>query len=107
MVSLLDDRRDGPRPEVLHQHVTGELRSLERAVDVLNGHDVVSLQHEYGIYGGSDGVEILDLLTRLEVPTIVTLHTVLDEPTRDPEGDPRNDRRPRRSDGGHERDRPA
>lgn len=82
VVSLLDDRRDEPRPEVLHQHVNGEHTSLERAVDVLNGHDVVSLQHEYGIYGGSDGVEILDLLTRLEIPTIVTLHTVLHEPTR-------------------------
>jgi len=41
----------------------------------------VSLQHEFGIYGGRDGVEVLDLMSRLEMPMVVTLHTVLSEPT--------------------------
>ena len=81
VVSLADGRLDQPRPEVLVQHVNGDHRSLERAADALNDHEVVSLQHEYGIYGGSDGSEILDLIGHLEVPTIVTLHTVLDKPT--------------------------
>jgi glycosyltransferase involved in cell wall biosynthesis len=43
--------------------------------------DVVSLQHEYGIFGGEAGGNIMDLLSRLEVPVVTTLHTVLANPT--------------------------
>ena len=39
--------------------------------------DVVSLQHEYGIFGGEAGGNIIDLLSRLEMPVVTTLHTVL------------------------------
>jgi hypothetical protein len=38
------------------------------------------LQHEYGIYGGQHGVYILTLLNKLNVPVIVTLHTILKDP---------------------------
>jgi glycosyltransferase involved in cell wall biosynthesis len=43
--------------------------------------DVVSLQHEYGIFGGQAGSNIIELLSRLEMPIVTTLHTVLSEPT--------------------------
>ena len=43
--------------------------------------DVVSLQHEYGIFGGEAGGNIIDLLSRLEMPVVTTLHTVLAKPT--------------------------
>src|ERR1700686_4453511 len=43
--------------------------------------DVVSLQHEYGIFGGEAGGNIIDLLSRLEMPVITTLHTVLADAT--------------------------
>ncbi len=43
--------------------------------------DVVSLQHEYGISGGAAGGNILELLTRLDMPIVTTLHTVLPEPS--------------------------
>ena len=43
--------------------------------------DAVSLQHEFGIFGGEAGGHILALLERLTVPFTVTLHTVLAEPT--------------------------
>jgi len=43
--------------------------------------DVVCVQHEYGIYGGWDGVYILSLISSLSVPVIVVLHTVLKNPT--------------------------
>lgn len=66
-----------PHPEVSFQHLNGDRTSLVEAADVLNQHDVALFQHEYGIYGGPDGVEILDLMERVEVPSIVTLHTVL------------------------------
>ncbi|MDD4178999.1 MAG: glycosyltransferase [Candidatus Margulisbacteria bacterium] len=43
--------------------------------------DVVCVQHEYGIYGGWDGVYILSLIASLSVPVVVVLHTVLKTPT--------------------------
>ncbi len=57
--------------------------SYRRAADFLNlsQADVVSVQHEFGIYGGSAGSHVLTLLRELDVPVVSTLHTVLDEPT--------------------------
>ncbi|MBA3348608.1 MAG: glycosyltransferase, partial [Actinobacteria bacterium] len=43
--------------------------------------DVVLLQHEYGIFGGVDGDYVLSLVEELSQPLVVTLHTVLSEPT--------------------------
>lgn len=43
--------------------------------------DIVSVQHEYGIYGGPDGEYILDFLEALEKPAVATLHTVLQNPS--------------------------
>jgi len=43
--------------------------------------DVVSLQHEYGIFGGEAGEHITELLQRLTMPIVTTLHTVLATPT--------------------------
>ncbi len=39
------------------------------------------MQHEFGIYGGLNGIHILQLLKRLRIPVITTLHTVIDNPT--------------------------
>src|SRR6476620_1307837 len=44
--------------------------------------DVVLLQHEYGIFGGNDGEYVLSFTGNLAKPLVVTLHTVLSEPTR-------------------------
>jgi glycosyltransferase involved in cell wall biosynthesis len=43
--------------------------------------DVVLLQHEYGIFGGGDGEYVLSFAQELAQPLVVTLHTVLSEPT--------------------------
>jgi glycosyltransferase involved in cell wall biosynthesis len=43
--------------------------------------DVLSVQHEFGIYGGPDGEYILDLLEALDIPSVATLHTVLEQPS--------------------------
>jgi glycosyltransferase involved in cell wall biosynthesis len=43
--------------------------------------DVACVQHEYGIYGGWDGIYILSLVSSLSVPVVVVLHTVLKTPT--------------------------
>ncbi|MFN2128632.1 MAG: glycosyltransferase, partial [Anaerolineales bacterium] len=49
----------------------------------LSGADLCILEHEFGIIGGNNGVYILPLLHRLEVPLIVTLHTILKTPSYD------------------------
>jgi len=55
----------------------------QRAADFINHSpaDAVSIQHEYGIFGGEDGNYINYLLAGLKKPAITTLHTVLEEPT--------------------------
>jgi glycosyltransferase involved in cell wall biosynthesis len=45
------------------------------------GVDVVSIQHEYGIWGGRDGEAVLAFVDALRVPAVTTLHTVLRQPT--------------------------
>jgi len=47
----------------------------------ISGADLCILEHEFGIFGGQNGVYILPLLHRLEVPLIVTLHTILKAPS--------------------------
>jgi len=42
--------------------------------------DLVSVQHEFGLFGGDGGSYLSLLLNRLNVPVITTLHTVLDDP---------------------------
>ncbi len=46
-----------------------------------NNFDAVIVQHEFGIYGGKDGIHLIQLLKRLRIPIITTLHTILDDPT--------------------------
>ena len=76
---------EAPQPragrELVTDIVAGDPLTAARSVDRLNSCDVVIVQHEFGIYGGPDGDEVLALLAGLTVPTIVVLHTVLTEPT--------------------------
>ena len=62
-----------------------ELASYRQAADFLNfsNIDLVCLQHEYGIFGGPAGAHILELLRRLHMPLVTTLHTVLRDPNPD------------------------
>ncbi len=59
-----------------------DLRSYTTAADFLNINniDLVCVQHEYGIYGGSAGSHLLALLRELRMPVVTTLHTILDAP---------------------------
>lgn len=82
VVRLVETPQPRPAPEVVAQVVTGDRAGLHRGVASLNECDVAIIQHEYGVYGGRDGDEILALLDGLCVPSIVVLHTVLVEPTR-------------------------
>ena len=61
-----------------------KIEDYAHAADVLNRdrYDVVSLQHEFGIFGGEAGEHVLMLLNRLTMPVVTTLHTVLSQPSR-------------------------
>jgi glycosyltransferase involved in cell wall biosynthesis len=71
-------------PEVRHRirrDVQADYVAVARALNV-SGVDVVSIQHEYGIWGGDDGAYVLDFVRALRIPAVATLHTVLRHPTR-------------------------
>lgn len=72
-------------PEVRFEITEQDLKSYQRAADFLNFSDaeVVCVQHEFGIYGGTAGSHILALLRRLRIPVVCQLHTVLQQPNRD------------------------
>lgn len=71
--------------EVRFELFEQDLDSYRRAADYLNfsNADVVSLQHEYGIFGGRAGSHVLGLLRDLRIPVVTTLHTILAQPSRD------------------------
>lgn len=56
--------------------------SYRRAAEAINasGADIVWLQHEFGIFGGSAGDLVFELLDRVAAPIVITLHTVLAAP---------------------------
>jgi glycosyltransferase involved in cell wall biosynthesis len=68
-------------PPVVGEIVNGDVESVRRGAGLLARCDTVVIQHEYGIYGGSDGSEVLDLLDALTVPALTVLHTVPQWPT--------------------------
>jgi glycosyltransferase involved in cell wall biosynthesis len=71
---------DRKAPRVVHTWPTDRPGGWVAAANALNRFDVAVVQHEYGIYPGDAGEEVLPLLRRLKVPTIVVLHTVLSNP---------------------------
>ena len=79
VVRIGDGARCGD-PKVVGELVDGSA-SAAAAADLLNACDVAIVQHEYGVYGGADGDEVLEVLGALRIPTIVIAHTVLCEPT--------------------------
>ena len=66
---------------VIGELVNGSPASVAASAELLNQYDVAVIQHEYGIFGGVDGDEVLDILEGLRVPSIVIAHTILSNPT--------------------------
>lgn len=84
VVALNDYEQSYPYPEEVKLIIQQEQQAdyLEAANFInLSGADLCILQHEFGIFGGQNGVYILPLLHRLEVPLMVTLHTILKTPS--------------------------
>ncbi len=59
----------------------GSARSVAATSELLNHSDIAVIQHEYGIYGGADGDEVVEIISGLDVPCIVVAHTVLTHPS--------------------------
>jgi glycosyltransferase involved in cell wall biosynthesis len=83
LVAVLSEPSSPQRRGVLAtiaQSVRGDYIRTARMLGRLDI-DVVLLQHEYGIFGGRDGEYVLSFARELAQPLVVTLHTVLSEPT--------------------------
>src|SRR4030081_2186011 len=84
IVAMTDHGRAYDYPlSVALQIKNDNIEEYSRAANFLNAgrFDVVCLQHEFGIFGGEAGSHILELLSRLSMSVVTTLHTVLAEPT--------------------------
>jgi glycosyltransferase involved in cell wall biosynthesis len=81
VVRVVDSPETHDGNEVVGHLINGSAESAAGAVKVLNDYDAVIVQHEYGIFGGPDGCDVLDVIDALTVPVIVVLHTVLLAPT--------------------------
>src|SRR5687768_9826239 len=84
VVAMNDHEQTYDYPEEVKLIIRQEhQRDYVKAAKFINhsGADLCVLEHEFGIFGGHHGVYILPLLHRLEIPLIVTLHTVLKTPS--------------------------
>jgi glycosyltransferase involved in cell wall biosynthesis len=84
IVAMTDHGHVYDYPSIVRLQVNDDrIEDYIHAAGVLNAgrFEVVSLQHEFGIFGGEAGGHIMALLSRLTMPIVTTLHTVLSEPT--------------------------
>ena len=83
IVAMTDHGQAYDYPPIVRLQINDQkLEDYARAADFLNAErfDVVCLQHEFGIFGGEAGNHVTALLSRLTMPIVTTLHTVLAEP---------------------------
>jgi glycosyltransferase involved in cell wall biosynthesis len=74
--------RDYPA-SVVGQLIQDDRASYRAIAEFVNEHacDALNIQHEYGLFGGENGEWIVDLIALVRKPVIVSLHTVLPEPS--------------------------
>ncbi len=85
-VAMNDTGRSHHYPDSVRFEIEeDEVAGYRRAGQFLNANqvDLVSLQHEYGIFGGKAGQHVLTLLQELRMPVVTTLHTILTKPSKD------------------------
>ncbi|MFH1709506.1 MAG: glycosyltransferase family 4 protein [bacterium] len=83
-VAMNDDGKEYDYPkEVLLSIDQNSQKDYLEAANFINTSNaqVACLQHEFGIFGGRDGIYILSLLSKLNIPLVTTLHTVLQSPS--------------------------
>lgn len=80
-VVRIGDGSPGTDSRVIGELTNGSSASVAETAELLNRGDVAVVQHEYGLYGGADGDEVIDIIAGLRVPSIVVAHTILKDPT--------------------------
>jgi glycosyltransferase involved in cell wall biosynthesis len=83
-VIAMSDKPGYAYPDIVRREISQQdATAYKRAADFLNegSYDVLSVQHEYGIFGGDSGRLLLGLLREVRMPVVTTLHTVLKEPS--------------------------
>jgi glycosyltransferase involved in cell wall biosynthesis len=80
VVRVVDTPTRSTSPDVV-AHLDRKPGGAQRAAAALNAFDVAIVQHEYGIYGGDDGDDVVAVLDAVRIPIIVVAHTVLATPT--------------------------
>ena len=84
VVAMTDPGGTHDYPSAVRYQVRDDaIADYVRTAELLNhaGYEVACLQHEYGIFGGEAGGNVIELLARLDMPIVTTLHTVLSQPT--------------------------
>jgi glycosyltransferase involved in cell wall biosynthesis len=84
VIAVNDPGKSHDYPDLVRFEITeADAISYQRAADYLNvsGVELVSVQHEFGIFGGKAGSHLLVLLRGLRMPIVSTLHTILAEPS--------------------------
>lgn len=76
IVAVIDSPITPTDSRIVAQLHPGSVQSRVEVARCVNSFDYLVIQHEFGIFGGSDGDDLLALLDDVFVPTIVTLHTV-------------------------------
>lgn len=80
-VVRVSDVEPSSSARVIAELVNGSAKSVAACAELLNESEVAVIQHDYGIFGGVDGDEVLDVMDALRVPSIVIAHNVLNNPT--------------------------
>ena len=80
----MSDRADYEYPEqVSYEIYENQVEGYSDVANAINrlGYDLLSVQHEYGIFGGTSGSHLMHLVREVSMPIVTTLHTVLSDPS--------------------------
>ena len=79
----MDDGSGVAYPAAVRTIAADDPRAYREAAGLIeaSGAQAIWLQHEFGIFGGEAGAHVLGLIERSTLPLLVTLHTVLDQPS--------------------------